>query len=54
LPRRTSRTTSRCRNVVGGEDGDYILRRPPGESMKDAGILEGDFVRGAPPRSAPP
>ena len=29
--------------VVGGEDGDYILR-VRGESMKDAGILEGDFV----------
>jgi repressor LexA len=30
-------------DVVGGEDGDYILRIR-GESMKDAGILEGDFV----------
>jgi repressor LexA len=30
-------------DVVGGEDGDYILR-VRGESMKDAGILEGDFV----------
>jgi len=29
--------------VVGGEDGDYILR-VRGESMKDAGILEGDYV----------
>jgi repressor LexA len=29
--------------VVGGEDGDYILR-VRGESMQDAGILEGDFV----------
>jgi repressor LexA len=28
---------------VPGEDGDYILRIR-GESMKDAGILEGDFV----------
>src|ERR671931_2736974 len=30
-------------DVIGGEDGDYILR-VRGESMKDAGILEGDFV----------
>ena len=30
-------------DVVGGEEGDYILR-VRGESMKDAGILEGDFV----------
>jgi repressor LexA len=30
-------------DVVGGEDGDFILR-VRGESMKDAGILEGDFV----------
>jgi len=30
-------------DVVGGEDGDYILR-VRGESMQDAGILEGDFV----------
>ena len=30
-------------NVIGGEEGDYILR-VRGESMKDAGILEGDFV----------
>src|SRR4029453_2108809 len=29
--------------VVGGEDGDYILR-VRGESMKEAGILQGDFV----------
>jgi repressor LexA len=29
--------------VIGGEDGDYILR-VRGESMIDAGILEGDFV----------
>jgi repressor LexA len=29
--------------VIGGEDGDYILRIR-GESMKDAGIIEGDFV----------
>ena len=30
-------------DVVGGEDGYYILR-VRGDSMKDAGILEGDFV----------
>ena len=30
-------------DVAGGEEGDYLLR-VRGESMKDAGILEGDFV----------
>jgi repressor LexA len=30
-------------DMIGGEDGDYILR-VRGDSMKDAGILEGDFV----------
>jgi repressor LexA len=30
-------------DVIGGEDGDYILQ-VRGESMKDAGILEGDYV----------
>jgi repressor LexA len=30
-------------DVIGGEAGDYVLR-VRGESMKDAGILEGDFV----------
>jgi repressor LexA len=30
-------------DVAGGEDGEYILR-VRGESMKDAGILPGDFV----------
>ena len=30
-------------DVVGGEDGDYVLR-VRGESMKDAGIFEGDYV----------
>jgi repressor LexA len=30
-------------DVIGGEAGDYILR-VRGESMIDAGILEGDFV----------
>jgi repressor LexA len=29
--------------LAGGEDGEYILR-VRGDSMKDAGILEGDFV----------
>ncbi len=29
--------------AVGGEDGEYLLR-VRGESMKDAGILEGDLV----------
>ncbi len=30
-------------NVIGGEEGDYVLRIR-GDSMKDAGILEDDFV----------
>jgi repressor LexA len=30
-------------DVIGGEDGDYILQIR-GESMKDAGILESDYV----------
>ena len=30
-------------DLAGGEEGEYILR-VRGESMKDAGILEGDFV----------
>jgi repressor LexA len=30
-------------DVAGGEDGEYLLR-VRGDSMKDAGILEGDFV----------
>jgi repressor LexA len=29
--------------VIGGEDGDYILQIR-GESMKNAGILESDYV----------
>ncbi len=29
--------------VAGGEEGEYVLR-VRGDSMKDAGILEGDFV----------
>ena len=29
--------------MIGGDDGDYILQ-VKGDSMKDAGILEGDFV----------
>jgi repressor LexA len=30
-------------DLIGGEEGDYVLR-VRGESMKDAGILEDDFV----------
>ncbi len=30
-------------SVIGGEDGDYILQ-VKGDSMKDAGILAGDYV----------
>jgi len=30
-------------DLIGGEDGDYVLR-VRGESMKNAGILEGDYV----------
>jgi repressor LexA len=30
-------------DVIGGEDGDYILQ-VRGESMKDAGIFAGDYV----------
>jgi repressor LexA len=30
-------------DMIGGEEGDYVLR-VRGESMKDAGILEDDFV----------
>jgi repressor LexA len=39
-------------NVIGGEEGDYVLR-VRGESMKDAGILEGDFVVVRPSDDAP-
>jgi repressor LexA len=39
-------------DVIGGEDGDYILQ-VRGESMKDAGILEGDFVVVRPADEAP-
>ncbi len=39
-------------DVIGGEDGDYILRIR-GESMKDAGILEGDYVVVRPADDAP-
>ena len=42
-PRRTSRTTSQVPAIAGGEEGEYVLR-VRGESMKDAGILEGDYV----------
>jgi len=30
-------------NIAGGEDGEFVLR-VKGDSMKDVGILEGDFV----------
>ncbi|MGH2925193.1 MAG: transcriptional repressor LexA [Solirubrobacterales bacterium] len=30
-------------SAIGGDDGDYVLR-VKGDSMKDAGILEGDYV----------
>ena len=29
--------------IAGGEEGEYVLR-VRGESMKDVGILEGDYV----------
>jgi repressor LexA len=38
-------------SVIGGEGGDYILR-VRGDSMKDAGIIEGDFVVVHPTESA--
>jgi repressor LexA len=37
--------------VIGGESGDYILR-VRGDSMKDAGILEDDFVVVRPAKDA--
>ena len=37
--------------VIGGETGDYILR-VKGDSMKDAGILEDDFVVVRPAKTA--
>ena len=40
-------------DVVGGEDGEYILR-VRGESMKDAGHPRGRLRRRAPPGDAPP
>ena len=39
-------------NVIGGEEGDYILK-VRGDSMKNAGILEGDFVIVRPADEAP-
>jgi repressor LexA len=30
-------------DIAGGDDGDYVLR-VSGDSMKDAGILDGDHV----------
>jgi repressor LexA len=38
-------------DVIGGEDGDYVLR-VRGDSMKEAGILEGDFVTVRPAEQA--
>jgi repressor LexA len=38
-------------DVIGGEDGDYILQ-VRGESMKEAGIFEGDYVVVRPADSA--
>ncbi len=37
--------------LVGGEDGEYLLR-VRGESMRDAGILEGDLVVVRPQQTA--
>ena len=42
-PRRTSRSTCLCPAIAGGDEGEFILR-VKGDSMKDAGILEGDHV----------
>ena len=42
-PRRTSRSTCRCRPRSAASEGDYILQ-VKGDSMRDAGILEGDYV----------
>jgi len=39
-------------DVIGGEDGDYVLR-VRGESMKEAGIFEGDYVVVRPAEEAP-
>jgi repressor LexA len=38
-------------DLIGGEDGDYVLR-VRGDSMKDAGIIEDDFVVVRPADSA--
>jgi repressor LexA len=38
-------------SMIGGESGDYILQ-VRGDSMKDAGILEGDFVVVRPAKQA--
>jgi repressor LexA len=37
--------------IVGGDDGEYLLR-VRGESMKNAGILEGDLVVVSPQETA--
>lgn len=39
-------------SVIGGESGDYILQ-VKGDSMKDAGILAGDYVVVRPGETAP-
>jgi repressor LexA len=38
-------------SVIGGEEGDYILR-VRGDSMKDAGIVDGDYVVVRPGKTA--
>jgi repressor LexA len=38
-------------SVIGGDNGDYVLK-VRGESMVDAGILEGDFVVVRPAKTA--
>jgi len=41
--RRRALIAATLRDIAGGAEGTYLLRIR-GESMKDAGILEGDFV----------
>jgi repressor LexA len=38
-------------DIAGGEDGEYVLR-VSGDSMKDAGIFEGDYVVVRPQQTA--
>ena len=42
-PRRTSRSTSQMPPIAGGDDGEFVLASR-GDSMIDAGILDGDHV----------